>query len=474
MVYFFIKEVAEHCDPDDIIIVTSSLTKDMNSSEDLYRANSIRVLAKMIDATMLGAIERYIKQAIVDKNALVASSALIAGMHLLKVSSEVVRRWVSEVQEAVHSPSEAVQFHALSLLYSIKSHDRLAVSKMVSQMTRVSMGSPLATCLLIRYISQILREPGAEAASNAQAAQHFLEMSLRHKSEMVIYEAAKAICELPPTLSRDLSPAITVLQLFLSSPKPTLRFAAMRTLSAVARDNASAVVKCNDDMESLIADSNRSIATLAITTLLKTGSEGSVDRLMKQISTFMNEIADEFKIVVVTAIRQLCLKYPQAPRARRLPRNFLREEGGFEFKGDRRLDPRARRRDPRDRRLALPPVRVHRGLGITALSTQILHLIGALGPATAAPARYIRFVYNRDPRERVGAAAAISALAKFAAQVPSLKPSVAVLLNRSLHDDDDEVATARRSRSRSSTRTATRPTRAPRRPRSTRTCCSRA
>jgi hypothetical protein len=36
------------------------------------------------------------------------------------------------------------------------------------------------------------------------------------------------------------------------------------------------------DLESLISDSNRSIATLAITTLLKTGSEFSVDRLMKQ------------------------------------------------------------------------------------------------------------------------------------------------------------------------------------------------
>ena len=34
----------------------------------------------MIDATMLGAIERYIKQAIVDKNTLVASSSLVAGM----------------------------------------------------------------------------------------------------------------------------------------------------------------------------------------------------------------------------------------------------------------------------------------------------------------------------------------------------------------------------------------------------------
>lgn len=33
------------------------------------------------------------------------------------------------------------------------------------------------------------------------------------------------------------------------------------------------------------------------------GNESSIDRLMKQISTFMSEISDEFKIVVVDAIR---------------------------------------------------------------------------------------------------------------------------------------------------------------------------
>lgn len=58
----------------------------------------------------------------------------------------------------------------------------------------------------------------------------------------------------------------------------------------------SAVTACNLDLENLITDSNRSIATLAITTLLKTGSESSVDRLMKQISTFVSEISDEFKV----------------------------------------------------------------------------------------------------------------------------------------------------------------------------------
>ena len=59
------------------------------------------------------------------------------------------------------------------------------------------------------------------------------------------------------------------------------------------------------------ADSNRSIATLAITTLLKTGAESSVDRLMKQIASFVSEISDEFKIVVVQAISALCTKFPK-------------------------------------------------------------------------------------------------------------------------------------------------------------------
>ena len=73
----------------------------------------------------------------------------------------------------------------------------------------------------------------------------------------------------------------------------------------------AAVTACNLDLENLITDVNRSIATLAITTLLKTGSESSVDRLMKQIGTFMSEISDEFKVVVVEAVRSLCAKFPR-------------------------------------------------------------------------------------------------------------------------------------------------------------------
>ena len=64
MLYLCIKEMANIAN--DVIIVTSSLTKDMTGKEDLYRGPAIRALCRITDNTMLQSIERYMKQAIVD------------------------------------------------------------------------------------------------------------------------------------------------------------------------------------------------------------------------------------------------------------------------------------------------------------------------------------------------------------------------------------------------------------------------
>ena len=158
----------------------------------------------------------------------------------------------------------------------------------------------------------------------------FLASCLSHKAEMVSYESARAIVQLclaqqrqaekaagasgggggggsaGPT-SRELASAVNVLGSMLVSPRPTQRFAAVRTLNQLAASNPGAVSVVNADLEAAVTDANRCIATLAITTLLKTGSETGVDRLMKQISSFMSEIADEFKVIVVDAIRYALL-----------------------------------------------------------------------------------------------------------------------------------------------------------------------
>jgi vesicle coat complex subunit len=80
MVYLGIKGLANVAE--DVIIVTSSLTKDMTGKEDAYRAAAIRALCCITDATMLQAIERYMKQALVDRAPAIASAALVSSLHM--------------------------------------------------------------------------------------------------------------------------------------------------------------------------------------------------------------------------------------------------------------------------------------------------------------------------------------------------------------------------------------------------------
>lgn len=259
---------------------------------------------------------------------------------------------------------------------------------------------------------------------------------MRHRSDTVSYEAARAVCALPNTTSRELYPAVNALQLLLSSQKPTLRFAAVRTLGDLAMRHPSAVQSCNLDLETLVTDSNRSVATLAITTLLKTGNEASVDRLTKQISGFMSEISEEFKIIVVNAIRSLCLKFPakQAVLLEFLSQ-VLRDEGGQPFKKEiveAIFD--ICKYIPEAKPVALSHLcEFIEDCEFSKLAARVLHFLGQEGPKMPNPTMYIRHIYNRVVLENaLVRAAAVSALAKFGVNCPQeeVKQSVKVLLTR--------------------------------------------
>ncbi|TKR82477.1 hypothetical protein L596_016197 [Steinernema carpocapsae] len=438
LVYMAITELCKHAD--DVIIVTQSLTKDMTGREDLYRAPAIRTLCRITDSGMLQAIERYMKQAIVDKSPAVASAALVSSLHLLKQSPEVIRRWANEVQEAVSHENPMVQYHALVLLYHIRSGDRLAVNKLVQKYSKSGLRSPLALCYLIRISAKLI---GEDDSGSDHPLYGFINSCLRNRSEMVVYEAASALVHLPKTSGSDLSTAVSTLQSYLSSPKPSLRFAAVRTLNKISTTHPEVVINCNVDLEQLITDQNRSIATLAITTLLKTGGESSVERLMKQISSFVSEISDEFKIVVIEAIRSLCGRYP---RKHATMMNFLskmlRDDGGFEFKKAivNTITTIIEENTEAKEYGLMHLCEFIEDCEHSVLAAKVLYLLGKEAPSTSNPARYIRYIYNRVILEKTRVrAAAVTALAKFGAQCPTLRPSIEVLLSRCKLDNDDEV-----------------------------------
>lgn len=478
-VYLAIKELATTAE--DVIMVTSSIMKDMQpNSEVIYRPNAIRALCRIIDPSMAQGVERFFKAAIVDRNPSIASAALVSAYHLFPHAKDVVKRWVNEAQEAVNAKSSSTffgsssgggylgfggsssqpngpqaiasssyiaQYHGLGLLYLIRQQDRMAVTKMIQQLgggksgAGTTLKNPMALCMLIRYAAKVIEED-----PNVQRQMvELLEGWLRHKSDMVNFEAARVICEMKNVTPAQLSKSIAVLQLFLSSPKPVLKFAATRTLAALALTHPSSVATCNVDLESLIADPNRSVATYAITTLLKTGNEASVDRLIKQITGFMTEISDEFKVIIVDAIRSLCLKFPTKHVSMlSFLSGVLRDEGGYDFKRavvEAMFDMIKFIGECKEQALSHLCEFIE-DCEFTKLSVRILHLLGTEGPKSPQPAKYIRFIYNRVVLENATVrAAAVTSLAKFGVNSPepSLKRSITVLLNRCLDDVDDEV-----------------------------------
>lgn len=218
----------------------------------------------------------------------------------------------------------------------------------------------------------------------------------------------------------------------------------MKILNHLASKNPAGVSGCNIEIESLLADPNRTVATLAVTTLLKTGTENSIDRLIKQMSSFVSEISDEFKSIVVDAVKSLCLKFPAKYSILiEFLGSILREEGGYEYK----------RKTVESICEILNYIPESREIGLIQLcefiedceypklTAKIIYLIGNIGPGSKNASELIRYIYNRLILENTMVrVACVGALSKFALDYPeSRKDIIRILRNKCSIDPEDEV-----------------------------------
>ncbi|KAK6463282.1 adaptin N terminal region-domain-containing protein [Scheffersomyces coipomensis] len=476
LVYLTIKELSSTSD--DILMVTSSIMRDIQGGDIIYKPNAIRTLSKVLDSTTVNAAERLFKNAIVDKNPVISSAALISSYNLLPNSKEVVKRFTNETLESIQShkvfpsnqfqlhefygnstsklptTSYMYQYHALGLLYHLRNHDKMALMKLI---TSLSEGSALKNSLsiiqLIKYIHKILIEDEALIGH----LYPILAAFLKHKSDMVELEACKTLVSLQHLIKDDQFMAIiNTLQKLLGVPRTATRFAAIRLINKISVKHPEKILVVNSELEGLINDENRSISTLAITTLLKTmgagtidtGSVGgeSVDRLISKMTSLMGEITEDFKIVIIEAIENLALKFPaKHKKLVSFLTDLLRDDGTLPLKTsivNALFDLIKFLPDAGAKQLILMNLcEFIEDCEFAELSVRILHLLGDEGPHTTNPSYYIRHIYNRLVLENsIVRSSAIIALAKFAAVCGGhVSKNIQILLSRCLNDADDEV-----------------------------------
>ena len=226
----------------------------------------------------------------------------------------------------------------------------------------------------------------------------------------------------------------------LSGALPTVRVSALRVLNQLKSPISS--TSCHE-LETLVSDSNLSVATLAISMLLKTGAESSVESHLKTLSNFMVDISDEFKCNVADAIKGLCFKYP---RKKAVLLSFLakslRDDGQYEYKSrvvDTIMAIMAEIPASREESL-LHLCEFIEDCEFTDLSCRILYTLGEEGPSTKCASKYIRYIFNRiileNPTVRC---AAVQALSKYGRQCPELHGRVCLLLQRCFGDSHAAV-----------------------------------
>lgn len=130
-------------------------------------------------------------------------------------------------------------------------------------------------------------------------------MMANKEGDAVQFEAAKTVCELFEQLgsSVDVEGAFAVLVMLIgNTTKPVSKYSALKVMNRVASKQPALVSICQTELESLITDMNRSVASLAISTLLKTCNEDSVWRLLKLIGNYLPDLGLDFKIEAIQSI----------------------------------------------------------------------------------------------------------------------------------------------------------------------------
>ncbi|WUR04873.1 coatomer subunit gamma (coPG) [Vairimorpha necatrix] len=134
-------------------------------------------------------------------------------------------------------------------------------------------------------------------------------LNLRISDTIIFFEACNQMTEIREENSLQFITLICQgLKNFLKNGNFYEKFSSIKILSKLSTKFPSKIGILNKEIEELLQDSSKSLSMLAISTLLKTGTEETIDRLIKYLPDFMSEMDDNHKKVGLNALYILTLK----------------------------------------------------------------------------------------------------------------------------------------------------------------------
>ncbi|KAG5858535.1 adaptin N terminal domain-containing protein [Encephalitozoon hellem] len=273
---------------DEGLVGINILMNDLNGKiPENTKAMTLRTLFSIVPCEMVYDFRKYINQAFVSTSMARRDMSVVVVYRLLCSNFVQVKKWLEGI-DLTGNP--LMDYHIARFLAQ---SNRLQLSSIEN------LRGP-AGIVGIRMAADMLRE-------NSEALVIFRKfLNSKFCDEVVFMEAAKVVSGLSEEYgSQFVDQTIQSLRIFLRSTNMILQFTAMRIISQLAQKYPQKVSVANKEIEDLVSSENKSISMFAITSLLKTGTEETIDRLVNLIPSMVHDMSDGFKKIAIETLESL-------------------------------------------------------------------------------------------------------------------------------------------------------------------------
>ena len=294
--------------PDSAIMVTQALSKDISGDMMMNRARAVRLLPHILQTDHVMSMERFIKQIVISRDAMLSCSGLSCALTLcMKGAGEMVKKWVSEIHTAssmVSTRSSDAQYLALLVLYFLRRGDGSMLRKMADQRKDiVSMGT-LGSHVMIQVCDE------ANKLTGSTSSEACIVSKLKSSNAVTQIDAARAILSNEKSSAEAVSAAVTKLNSLLSAPANVTVYAALRTIAMYAPTRREEFSKCNTALERALSQADGSMSALAAMSLLHTGFESTIDRVLPSISSFATKLTVPQQAAMLRSCVEVARRHP--------------------------------------------------------------------------------------------------------------------------------------------------------------------
>ncbi|KAI5179578.1 coatomer subunit gamma [Nematocida sp. AWRm80] len=293
--YAFIRAVAGLSSGSFVAI--NALVNSINAKKDGIRAESLKLLLEITPDQMLDDFSKYVHQSLIETEYKTLNMIVPV---LVFIDNPSLEEWFNSVSWMGGLNTSGAFGNAVMLMGKIRPQDSSEIVKSICS----SYLKGYSSVVSLRYLVNHMK--------NSKAAQKKFEQALRldETDECTFIEAVRSIGKISSTdCSKLVDLAVRGLGTLLSSHSMVTKVAALRSIEGLASTQyKSKLVPLRPEIENMLSKGS-TLALLAISILLKIGTDKIADKISKQLPKLLTDMGESQKLSIIDSIGTLCERF---------------------------------------------------------------------------------------------------------------------------------------------------------------------